>query len=225
MHIDRPHSAAEHGFSLIELMIVVAILTIITGAAFALMQRTQESFDRNQLLAEAHQNADFAVVRVTELVRGAGCNPRQISAINEQNLVSNKDYGSSTVNTHLLRMLADLDCDGAVISRVSSSGSQYYILSSEDVTLKYFDVQTTDHSVVVPAHSLCMIDNTPGSNPDQFVPVVLASNIIGFDCTVGSDPRTITLTVTAGPSKNVSPNDPRYVTFTRTCDIRLRNRT
>jgi prepilin-type N-terminal cleavage/methylation domain-containing protein len=224
MHTLRQKPRDEAGFSLLELVVVAAILTVIMGAAFGLMADSQESFDRNQILAEAHQNADFAVLRVTELLRSAGSNPNGITTVNSLTFLSNKDYGSTTVNTKLLRILSDLDCDGFTTSRVSNSGSQYYILSSEDVTLKYYQQETTDQGVTVPAYSLCMKDNTAGSNPSQFVPVVLASNVLDFTCTVGSDPREVTVAITAGPSHPIPTTDPRYVTFTRTSEIRLRNR-
>jgi prepilin-type N-terminal cleavage/methylation domain-containing protein len=214
----------ESGFSLLELVVVVAILTIVTGAAFGLMTSSQESFDRNELMAEAHENADFAVLRVTELLRGAGANPNGISSINSLSFVSNKEANSNSNSNRVVRVLSDLNCDGATNARVSSSGSNYYILSSEDVTLKFYPDDTTVSGVAVPGHTLCMIDNTAGTNPAQGVPVVLASNIIDFSCQVPADPRVLTVTITAGPTKSVLTSDPRYVTFTRVAQIRLRNR-
>jgi prepilin-type N-terminal cleavage/methylation domain-containing protein len=227
MH-DAPHSNRQSGFSLLELIIVVAILTIVTGAAFQLMSGTQASFDRNQLLAEAHQNADFAVLRVTELLRGSGTNPYGLSTINNYKFLLYKEVGSTTNDNRVLRLLSDLNCDNATDARVTASGSNYYILSSEDVTLKYYPDDTTVGSVTIPARSLCMIDNTPdpvgSTSPNQGVPIVLASNIAGFSSTLSADGKEITVSITAGPSRPIPVTDPRYVSFTRTAQIKLRNR-
>lgn len=216
--------SVEGGFSLLELVVVCAILTVVMGAAFGLMASTQQSFDRNQMLAEAHQNADFAVLRLTELVRGAGANPNGVSFVNNIAGISNKEAGSNTNSNRVIRIQSDLNCDGATNQRVTVTGSNYYLLSSEDVTLKFYPTATTVSGVTIPEHTLCMIDNTPGTNPSQGVPVVLAANILDFDCTVAADPREVTVKLTAGPSKNVAANDPRYTAFTRTTQIRLRNR-
>jgi prepilin-type N-terminal cleavage/methylation domain-containing protein len=215
---------SDSGFSLIELVVVVAILTIVMGAAFKLMTSSQVDFDRNEYLAEAHENADFAILRVTELVRGAGANPNGLSVVNNIPFISNREVGSSTDDPHVIRILSDLDGDRLLTSRVAGSGSDYYILSSEDVTIKFYQTQTTVGSVTIPANSLCIIDNTPGTSPAQGVPIVLASNVTDFNCTVPTDPREVSVTVTGGPSRPVATNDPRYVTFTRTMQIRLRNR-
>ena len=45
------HSSADSGFSLIELLIAVGILTIIMGAAFQLMVKSQTNFDANLILS------------------------------------------------------------------------------------------------------------------------------------------------------------------------------
>jgi prepilin-type N-terminal cleavage/methylation domain-containing protein len=216
-----PHvPTVEAGFSLIELVIAVGILTLVMGAAFQLMANSQEGFDRNQLLAEAHQNADFAVVRVTEMVRGAGANPGGTAVVNSVNAVSNKEVGSTTNDPKVLRIRSDYDGDGQTISQVTGSGASYYILTSEDVTLKFYPNDTTVGTATIPARSICFIDNT--QNADH-TPVVLASHVVGVNFTVPVDPRQMTISITGGPSKNVSQNDPRYVEFTRTMQIRVRN--
>jgi len=221
MNIHKNHSSADAGFSLLELVVVVGVLTIVMGAAFTLMARSQESFDRNQTMAEAHQNADFAVVRVAEILRGAGSNPTGNSTVNSLPFVSNLEVGSTTVNTSVVRVRSDLDCNGATASRVSGFGDSYYIVTSEDVTIKFYATATTVGSTSVPANSLCIIDNTAGT--DSGVPIVLASNITAFQCTVPTDKRKLEVSITGGPSKAMPTTDPRYVTFTRTKQIRMRN--
>jgi len=219
----RSTSAHEAGFSLIELVVAVGILTIVMGAAFELMAHSQENFDRNELLAEAHQNADFAVVRVTEMVRGAGANPSATSTVNNIPFVSNTDANSQT-DDNRIRLLANYNGDQDYDDQVGdvNQGALYFILTSEDVTLRFFPDPTTVNGVDIPGGTICMIDNT--STADH-TPVVLASHIVNVNFHVPTaNPTSIALVITGGPSKNVLPTDPRYTTFTRTMQIRLRNR-
>jgi prepilin-type N-terminal cleavage/methylation domain-containing protein len=219
----RSNTDAERGFSLLELVVVVSILTIIMGAAFQLMSQSQISYDRNQLLAEAHQNADFATIRIAELIRGSGSNPNGLSTINGLYFIRNKQDDADALDTSIVRMQSDFDGDTEVTHRAGGAGAEYYLLASEDVTLRFFPEETTFGGVTVPRRTVCMIDNTAGDN--QGVPIVLAEHIVAFTCEVTPPiPEQVTLTITAGPSKFVEATDPRYITFTRTMQIRLRNR-
>lgn len=222
-----PKHSTSAGFSLLELLIVVAILSIVMGAAFSLMNRSQESFDRNQLHAEAHQNADFAVTRVTELVRGAGANPEGFLASAIQ-AVTNRETDTSAPSTSLIRVRADLDGDMALTSRVdpaANADAKYYILSSEDVTIKF--LEEGDPSRNIPPNTLVLIDNTPdvaGGPAIRGIPFLLAQHIDDFSAEISADGTTVLLTITAGPSTPIDRTDPRWVTFTRVMEIRLRNR-
>lgn len=223
MKANRPRPADESGFSLIELVVVVGILTIIMGAAFQLMSQSQISYDRNQLLAEAHQNADFATIRIAEIIRGSGANPNSKISINGLYFIRNKQNDGDAINTSIVRLQSDLDGDTFVTDRAGGAGSEYFLLASEDVTLRFFENQTTVGGVTVPPGTICMIDNTAGTG--QGVPIVLAEHIVAFNCPVTPPiPEQVTLTITAGPSKAVPASDPRYITFTRTMQVRLRNR-
>jgi prepilin-type N-terminal cleavage/methylation domain-containing protein len=219
------HHRCEHenGFSLIELVVVVAILTIIMGAAFQLMTNSQVSYDRNQILAEAHQNADFAVTRVSELLRGSGANPERNASINELDFIQNKQNPTDSFDPSIVRIRSDLNGDTDLDDRVTASGSQYFLLASEDVTLKYFQNPTTVGGRNIPGNTICIIDNTTGEG--QGVPYILAEHIVSFKCPVTPPiPAEVTVTIEAGPSRAVAPGDPRYITFTRVMQIRLRNR-
>ncbi len=218
-------TTAEKGFSLLELVVALGVMSIIMGVAFNLMTSSQSSFDRSKLMAESRENADFAVSRITELIRGAGANPEGSSTINALNFISNKETETSTPDPTVVRILSDFDGDGRVDGRVdaaSPADSKYYVVSSEDMTVKYFRDAVTTGGVDIPANSVCLIDNTPGDG--QGVPRVLATRIVDFSCPVGANPREVTMTLTAGSSHDVAPTDPRFVSFTRVSQIRLRNR-
>jgi prepilin-type N-terminal cleavage/methylation domain-containing protein len=223
MRATPSHPNAEGGFSLIEIVVVVGILTIIMGAAFHLMVNSQESYDRNLILAEANQNADFATIRVAELIRGAGSNPNGTSSINSLNFITNKQNDGDEQNTALVRMKADLNGNGTVTDLVDTAiGSDYFLLVAEDVTLQWFAEDTTVNGVDVPANTICLIHNV---GDDAGTPIVLAQHIVNFSCPVNPPvPEELTVTIEAGPSRPMPVTDPRYITFTRTMQIRLRNR-
>ena len=214
----------ESGFSLFELVVTVAILTVVMGAAFNLMTRSQVSYDANQIQAEAHANADFAVNRVTEIIRGAGSNPTNLTTVNWIDFLTNPDSSS-------VRVKSDLNGDGDVTDRVdavsAATTTQYHIISSEDVTLRYYPTETVVSGVTIPARTICMIDNTPvpGTTASyDLAPIVIAQNILSFSCPAGSNPREVTLSITAGPSRAISTSDPRYRSYATSARIRLRNR-
>ena len=224
----RRHTSNELGFSLLELVIVIGMLSIIMGAAFSLMNRSQTNFDRNQLSIEARQNADFAITRISEIIRGAGANPAGASTINSINFISNT-AADNTTSTNQVRILSDLNGNKLLTDRVSvSAGNNFFIISSEDLTLKHYASETSVNGVTVPARTIALIDNTPdvtGGDQINGKPIVLAQYILSFTCVY--DPLTrneATITVQAGPSRPISITDPRYVSFTRTMKIRLRNR-
>lgn len=222
-HIDTSKRSA--GFSLLELVIVTGILTTVMGTAFSILNESQTSFQRNRFLAEAHQNADFAISRVTDLIRGAGANPSAAQTINNVKFFSNSMTDSGPADPGVVRIKADLNGNQTVSDRVDSSSAgaaSYYLLASEDVTIKWYDTETSVLGTTVPGHSIVLIDNTPG--PGQGVPVVIATHIVAFTCPGSSNPREVTLTITGGPSADVLESSPLFVSFTRVMQIRLRNR-
>jgi prepilin-type N-terminal cleavage/methylation domain-containing protein len=221
--------STQDGFSLLELIVSVGVLTIVMGAAFQLMTRSQSSFDRNEFLAEAHQNADFAVNRVAEIIRGAGANPHNDAFINSLTPVKNvTGLYSGQTSAQAVEIVADLNGDKDTLDPVDSgtSGAKFFILSSEDLVLLFVKNDNTSETIggntttVAQGGTLVMIDK----NRTPIAPVVIAENIVDFKCPVTSNPTEVQIDITAGPSHNISPTDRRYVQFTRTMQVRLRNR-
>ena len=64
----------EHGFSLMEITIALAVMTTIMGLAFVLLNGYQRTYQREEAYADAARNARFAVSRLEEIIR-AGTNP------------------------------------------------------------------------------------------------------------------------------------------------------
>jgi len=215
--------ANEAGFSLIEFIVAAAILIIILGTAFQLNVLLQRRFEPAQMMVQAHANADFAVLRTADIVRGAGANPANASLFNTLGYLENPDAAS-------VRIRSDYNGDGDVVDRHGTvqNNPDYYLVTSEDVTLRWFRDETAYNDLRVPAFSLAMIDNTPDppgtSTPSQDVPVVIASNIRYFSCTPTGTPVTeALLTIVAGPTQPIPGVNPADMEFTRTLRIPLRN--
>lgn len=215
----------QSGFSLIELVISVGILTVIMGMTFQLMVRSQVNFDANLMLTETHANTDFAVNRVTELIRGAGANPSSAPLISALAYLEISDQGKT------VRIRSDYDGDGQTNRRVSDATGTpgYYVVGSEDVILKFYPTAGDHNGIAVPELSLVMIDKTPdlpGTNPPVYdVPVVIAANIRDFVCVAGPVPvRWVDVTISGGPSRSIPADDPRYPAMPpRTVRVRLRS--
>ena len=75
-------ASRDDGFSLLEVTVGLAVLTVIMGLAFTLLNNFQLSYQREEAYADAARNARFAVSRLEEIVRSAGTNPTGKTAVN-----------------------------------------------------------------------------------------------------------------------------------------------
>jgi len=71
----RMHAAFTAGFSLIELMASVAIISILMSAVFSFMVQAQRRFQGNQVDTESNQSARAAMELMTQEIGQAGYNP------------------------------------------------------------------------------------------------------------------------------------------------------
>jgi len=193
---------SESGFSLLEVTVALGVLTIVLGAAVAILNGFQRSSRADEIYAEAARNGRFAISRISEIIRSAGCNPTSLTSVNSATFVSfpNGSGGPS------IQLKSDLDGDGRFTSSVSSNSD--VIVTSEDVTLQ------------LSGNSLQLTDNTViGATP-----VTIAEDIRSVTFT---DPdgtgRSIVANLTAMPT-GVRWGDPNYIEVQFTSTIRLRNR-
>lgn len=202
--------ARQTGFSLLELILVLGLFSVIMGVVFHFVAQCQITFAANQTLAEAHQNADFASLRVAEILRGAGANPANLASINALSFLRYTDADSLTS----VDILSDLNGDGSSNDNVEGSDeftSQYYILSSENVTLQHNpDAQTIE-----------LVDNTA----DGSASVTLADHIRAFEVEILENSREARITITAGPSRRgVGDGSLLDTEYTVVSTVQLRNR-
>ena len=198
--------ASQAGFSLLELLLVVGMITVTMGATMSLLVSSQRVYSAEQATADAQENARFALSRLSEILRGAGNNPASIQTFNPLTSTSVSNNGTPVAPGtagNQVRVFADYNGNGTFNDNISSSDN---IISSENVTLR------------LSAAGIEMVDNTPGG-----VVSPLAQDIQSLAFTESPDRRSITITVTARSARAI-PGETGFRTTTATGRVRLRNR-
>jgi len=197
----------ESGFSLLELMIALTIITIILGVAFGALSRLQVNYRYELGYVDAQRNGRFAIARLNEIIRSAGTNPTGKTAVNWLTFV---DFGGSNSSARLT-LKSDLDGDGATSSTLASNAD--VIIASENVTLQ---LNTTNNTIE-------MVDNNqPTGSPRRILPIAENVRSVTFSDPDGTR-REVDITLLAVPS-GMATNDPQYREVKFTSTIRLRNR-
>jgi prepilin-type N-terminal cleavage/methylation domain-containing protein len=203
----------ESGFSLMEVVIALTVLSVILGVAFSLLTRFQQTYRYEEAYADAQRNARFAMARLNEIVRSAGTNPTATTAVNPTDfavLLPPVTTSGSAVSSSSIRLRSDLNGDTL---NTSSLAAGDVIVTSEDVTLQ---LDTVNRQIV-------MVDNTPAGNGT----IPIADNIrsVTFTDLEGASRtnKAIQVRLVALPS-GIPDGDPRYREVSYTGTIRLRNR-
>ena len=199
--------ANERGFSLMEVMVAMMVMTLVLGIAFALLNGFQQTYRYEEGFADAQRNGRFAIARLNEIIRSAGNWPGGTYAVNGANFVEFPDgNGGATI-----RLKSDLNGDRLFTTSVSSNSD--VIITSEDVTLR------------LNGNALEMVDNT-GTAPTGREVLTIADNIrsVTFsDPDANSSRREILVNLVALPT-GIQQGDPRFREVHYTSNIRLRNR-
>jgi Tfp pilus assembly protein PilW len=203
----------QSGFSLMELVIGLMLITIVTGVSISLLNRFQTSYRYEEAYADAQRNARFALSRLNEIIRSAGTNPTGKMTVNESNfavLISPTTSGTASTSSSI-RLKSDLN--GDTLNTANISANSDVIVTSEDVTLRLDAVN----------RRIIMDDNTV--SPAQSIPI--ADNVISLSFT---DPngstrtnKTIIVNLVAVPN-GITQGDKRYREVSYSGAIRLRNR-
>jgi len=116
----------QRGFSLLELMISVTILTLVSGSVLLFM-KNQQSYRAEQTYATAVENARIAIDTICRYLRQAGNNPQAATFIP-------LSYSSNT-----LTIRSDLTGSKASGNPLDSSGDPDKQLTAafEQITVKY----------------------------------------------------------------------------------------
>ena len=106
------------GFTLIEILVTLALTGIVMGAVYGAYQSQQKTYITQQSVAEMQQNLRAAMYLMTHEIRMAGYDPRGTA-----------DAGFETADDDEIRFTKDLDGDGTI-----DSGN------SEDITYSLYTV-------------------------------------------------------------------------------------
>ena len=197
----------EQGFSLLEIMISLTIITLILGIAFGVLSRFQVSYRYELGYVDAQRNGRFAVARLNEIIRSAGTNPTGKTAVNWLTFV---DFGGGNSSSTLV-LKSDLDGDGATTSTLGSNTD--VIIASENVTLQLNSSTNT----------IEMVDNNqPTGSARRILPIAENIRSLTFSDPDGTR-REVDVTLSAVPS-GIATSDPQYREVQFTTTIRLRNR-
>ena len=207
-------SSNESGFSLMEVMIALMMLTIILGVAFLLLNGFQRTYRYEEAYADAQRNARFAVARLNEIIRSAGTNPTATTSVNPTNfavLLPPTVTAGTAVTSSSIQLRSDLNGDQLNTTTVSANSD--VIVTSENVTLR---LDAANRRII-------MDDNTV--NPVTSVPIADNIRSISFTDLNGASNtnKAIQVQLIAIPS-GIPDNDPRFREVSYTTIIRLRNR-
>lgn len=106
----------ERGFTLVELMIGLAISLVLMGVAVSVFNVQRKSYSLQEQVTEMQQNVRAGMDMMVREVRMSGYDPVNAGFV-----------GIGTNTTALLQILADLDGDGTTTA------------SNEDITYRYYN--------------------------------------------------------------------------------------
>lgn len=178
----------EHGFTIIELVISLAITMILMGVAVGIFNVQRKSYNMQEQVTEMHQNVRTAMDMMVREIRMAGYDPTNAGFV-----------GIATNTTTLLRILSDLDGNG------TTNGSY------EDITFRYYDANDATYPRQIKRDIgggfQPLAENIDGCN-------FLYYDANGIETTTASSIRQIRITLTGRTTKADSNFGYRYGTLT-----------
>ena len=179
----------EQGFTLIEVVIGLAISLILMGVAVSIFNVQRKSYIMQEQVTEMQQNVRAAMDMMVREIRMAGYDP-----------TASGFFGIGTNTTTLLQILADLDGNG------TSTGT------NEDITYYYYNANDATYPREIKR-------NTGGGGFQPLAENIDGCNFLYYDgngiaTTTASSIRQIQITVTGRTDKPDSSNRYSYGTLT-----------
>lgn len=178
----------EHGVTLIELVIGLAITMILMGIAISIFNVQRKSYSMQEQVTEMQQTVRTAMDMMVREIRMAGYDPTNAGFV-----------GIATNTTTLLRILSDLDGNG------TTNGSY------EDITFRYYDANDATYPRQIKRDIgggfQPLAENMDGCN-------FLYYDANGIETTTASSIRQIRITLTGRTTNADSNFGYRYGTLT-----------
>lgn len=129
------------GFTLIELMISIAISVVVGASLFSFFSVNQKIFAEEGRLVDMQQNARAALNFISEYIINAGYNPRQIEGIDPIDSSSNETY---------IKIYADLDGNGEISEDNDNEVAVFYFDSKKQALMRTMKgkVRKSNHTVI-----------------------------------------------------------------------------
>jgi type IV pilus assembly protein PilW len=105
----------EHGFTLVELLVAMAVAAVVMGAVYSLYKSQQESYIAQDQVVEMQQNVRAALYQMARDMRMAGFNPQR--APNVGGFVTqlpDDGGGTTTTDSTNIAFTIDQDADGTI---------------------------------------------------------------------------------------------------------------
>ncbi|NUO08116.1 MAG: prepilin-type N-terminal cleavage/methylation domain-containing protein [Candidatus Brocadia sp.] len=170
----------ERGFTLIEVVIGLAICLILMGVAVSIFNVQRKSYSMQEQVTEMQQNVRIAMDMMVREIRMTGYDPTEAGFV-----------GIGTNTTTLLQILADHDGNGTTTG------------TNEDITYRYYDANDATYPREIKR-------KTGGAAFQPFAENIDGCNFLYFDgngiaTTTASSIRQIRITVT-GRTAKADPN-------------------
>ncbi len=191
----------EQGFTIIELVVSVAIGMLLLGVALSMFYIQRKSFITQEQISEMQQNVRAAMEIISRETRMAGYNPKKAT------------FDGVTYDTSQLRIQADLNGDGV------TTATDY-----EDITYLYYDETDPNYPREIKRKLKSTGTFQPlAENIEDFNFDYLDS--IGTGTTASSEISQVRITIigrTARPDPFYNPNN-GYRTYTLTSYVTPKN--
>ena len=119
--IDRRNQ--QHGFTLVELIVAVAMVGIVVGAIYSTYKSQQDSYVVQEQVVEMQQNLRAALYMIGRDIRMAGFNPAGIPDLAGFETSLDDGDGTETTDSTNMAFTIDDDANGAISSALSGNGN------------------------------------------------------------------------------------------------------
>ena len=191
----RVAGLSNHGFTLAELLVVMAIIGVVLGAIYGVFTSSDRSYRTQDRVANAQQSVRVGIRFMAEDIRMAGLDPHGTAGA-----------GIEDANSNRVRFTADLDIDGAIDDA-----------NRERVTYEY-DPENHPNAL-----RRCLYEGTGSQNWQTLINNVSALSFTYLDANGNDlgDPADLSKIRTVEISMTVQEKDARQQPFTRTLTTRV----
>ena len=105
----------EHGFTMVELLVAMAITAVVMGAVYTLYKTQQESYIAQDQVVEMQQNVRASLYQMARDMRMAGFNPQRASNVGGfVTQLPDDGGGTTTTNSTNIAFTIDQDSNGVI---------------------------------------------------------------------------------------------------------------